>query len=136
MKIFILEDDLIRIGLFREALNGQHDLTVCKSIGGPDGAKAKWNPPYDVTMLDHDLGNHQMMDSDAEETGYQFVKFMGQAPSPYDATVVIVHSWNPEGARRMVDLLIDNDWNVERIPFGSTILAACRGWSIINLAEG
>ena len=68
--------------------------------------------------LDHDLGLHTFTEQDirdhpdlvfgrgqADETGYDLVRWMcdtGNVPRR-----VTVHSWNPDGARRMADLLND-----------------------------
>jgi CheY-like chemotaxis protein len=125
MKVFILEDDEQRIKLFEEALAG-HEVTIARSCGGPMGAYRKFQPPYDLILLDHDLDQRQMVSSDDEETGFQFVKFMGKAPE-VNQPEVIIHSYNPDGAKAMHRLLDDNGWHlVLRMPFGPKLLNTLR----------
>lgn len=71
---------------------------------------------YDITeaSLDHDLGCHEL-DPDApdawlyrgqsEDNGFELVKWMcetGHLPK-----TIVIHSWNPDGSRRMADALWD-----------------------------
>lgn len=122
MRIFILEDDPARITAFQFALVN-HDLTICKWLGGPDGAikRFDYSKQYDLILLDHDLGGQVYVNSDEEETGFQFVKHLGKRPESWDPPVV-VHSWNPEGAKNMQKLLEENGWSVYLSPFGPTML--------------
>lgn len=123
MKIFILEDDRNRIHLMLDALGASHDVQVSESCAD---AKIKYDPPYDLTLLDHDLGGRQFVDGEDPETGYQFVKFMvsnGMDPGGY----VIVHSYNPDGAKAMQGLLEESDWNMARVPFGLKVLEFLKG---------
>jgi hypothetical protein len=127
-KVFILEDDQTRIDLFIEAGIG-HDLTIAKSF---KAAKAKFQPPYDYLFLDHDLGGRTYVASEDEETGANFCRWLGAAPQegskvwaaePY----IIIHSFNPDGAKTMYEILRNNGWMVVSIPFGPTILTYLGG---------
>lgn len=125
MHIFILEDDSARVALFQEALlGGSHDLTVCEGVEGKGGAKERFDPPYDLILLDHDLGGIHSSKADTvlKETGYQFVKWMTKEVEDGGSTPVIIHSYNPDGAKAMETLLRVSGWNVTRQPFGSTLL--------------
>jgi hypothetical protein len=124
-RIFILEDDPMRIMAFREACIGK-DLTVCMDV---HAAKAEWNPPYDVICLDHDLGGEVMVNSEEENTGFQFVRFLTE-PQPFQAlmkSAFFVHSYNPEGAHAMCQQLLKSGYVVYRTPFGPTILKQLKG---------
>ena len=57
MKVFILEDDPYRIVKFRDLLKG-HDLTIIDSCTKVE----EFKPPYDLILLDHDLGGRQLED--------------------------------------------------------------------------
>ena len=116
MKVFILEDDATRIALFQEYGTGK-DLTIAKDFGS---AKELYQPPYDLMFLDHDLGDMTYVDSEDENTGYQFAKWLGKAPE--DPPHVIIHSFNYYGAKAMCDLLADNGWDPVRYPFGKFVL--------------
>lgn len=92
MRVFILEDDLTRVQFLRELLM-DHDLTIvdsCKDVG-------RFNPPYDLILLDHDLGGRQM--TEHEDDGYAFIKLIKDHINP--KAEIIYHSYNPGGAARM-----------------------------------
>jgi len=129
MKIFILEDDENRIEGFKHAIKDSHDLTICRwlkdspLISIKRGAYELFHPPYDLILLDHDLGGQQYVDSNEEETGYQFAKFIAAASKGIDETWIIVHSYNPEGAAAMVQVLRESGWRQTiKIPFSKQLL--------------
>lgn len=69
---------------------------------------------FDTVWLDHDLE-----DTDRDNTGFVVAKFiaihLGVDRQPEN---VIIHSWNPDGAQDMANILRDNGFrNVKRIPF-------------------
>lgn len=109
MKVFILEDDPIRIGQFMEWLRGD-DITCADSCT----QAYKFEPPYDLIFLDHDLGGRQL--EEHEDDGLAFVRLIKDQINP-DALVVI-HSYNPDGALRMFDELFDYGVLTLRQPFG------------------
>ena len=120
MRVFVLEDDPMRIAQFREAGIG-HDLTIVTGLCGPDGAFARWSPPYDLVYLDHDLGGQQMVDSDEEETGAAFTRWLPTAG--VHQPLIMIHSFNPVGAQRMAQTLRDKEYTrVSVWPFGSSLL--------------
>ncbi len=114
MRVFILEDDPSRIRRFKRALIG-NDLTISDNV--PD-AIAKYNGPYDVVCLDHDLGGEVFVPSEHPNTGYAFSKWL--ADSSDDQSPVIVHSMNQAGATRMVGRLGERRSVWE--PFGEDLL--------------
>lgn len=130
MKIFILEDDPNRINLFLEALNclPAKDVTVCTKLVGSGGAVEEFKPPYDLLLLDHDLGQgHYLPSEGPEETGYQFVKWLASHHRDWadaGSPEVIVHSYNMNGADNMIHLLQEFGWPTGRLPFGPNLLRA------------
>jgi CheY-like chemotaxis protein len=123
MRIFILEDDRQRNLLFREVAIGL-DATFAESY---TEAVRKFDPPYDVIFLDHDLGDRIHVHSDDQNTGAAFTRWM--PPCPIDAApVVIVHSYNPDGAETMRKTLEGKGYTTHYIPFGKTILNMIRGF--------
>jgi len=126
MRIFILEDDPARKIAFEQALGVfekgfPHEVTICSFLGGVGGAYINFEGEYDLIMLDHDLGGAQMVSPDEEETGTAFVKWLVENNKLKNGPKVIIHSWNPDGARRMLELLPLNCmafWE----PFGHTVL--------------
>lgn len=129
MKVFILEDDQSRIEIFGEALK-RHDLTTARTY---EEAIYKWNPPYDIVCLDHDLGGHIFVPSDGEEkTGYSFVEWLRQKYTENNFSILIpvdvifIHSFNPDGARRMAEALDSGvrSYSIYIEPFGRGLIKA------------
>lgn len=110
MRVFVLEDDERRIDLFIQALVGS-DVTIARSCR----EVKKFQPPYDVILLDHDLGGRQMRQH--EDCGLTFLKMVRTQINP-DA-IVIIHSYNPVGAAQMQDELPGS----LRILFGPGLLS-------------
>lgn len=120
-KVFVLEDDPARVQHFREVFANAAELTIIDTCADTD----KFQPPYDAIFLDHDLGGRQMTDgrcvhcgsvagsdtscafckdgTDAEDCGTQFVTLVKDKLALDD--IVIIHSYNSEGAKRMLALL-------------------------------
>jgi CheY-like chemotaxis protein len=113
MKIFILEDDHGRIFLLRKWLQGQNITQVdsCASFGA-------FVPPYDLILLDHDLGGRQLEQN--EDDGAQFAKLIVKKYGTQDRpeTIVIVHSFNPAGAYAIGRAMSEAGYNVILAPFG------------------
>ncbi len=100
MKILFLEDDENRIAKARREFVGDA-LTVVETA--QEAIAALNNDNFDLASLDHDLGGTQMAESD-ENSGYAVAKHivtMEQQP------FVIVHSFNPVGADRMMRHLVE-----------------------------
>lgn len=123
MKIFILEDDPYRHKGFIEACVGT-DLTIASSY---EQAIKLWNPPYNLVLLDHDLGGHQFVQSDGiERTGYHFVEWLITGHVLDLNTPVVVHSYNPEGAAKMVDALLSLEVPANAYPYGPNLLRSIK----------
>lgn len=97
MKVFILEDDPERMRWFREQLYADHTVDVAVSCIEVD----KFQPPYDLILLDHDLGGRQM--AEHEDCGLTFVNLIKELINP--EAFVLIHSYNALGAERMQDAL-------------------------------
>lgn len=122
MRIFVLEDDRQRNLLFREAAIGL-DATFAVSYGE---ARLKYTPPYDVLFLDHDLGDRVFVPSSDENTGATFARWLPVCTTT-PATTAIVHSYNPDGAETMRDILTKKGYDVHVIPFGKVVLNIMQG---------
>ena len=99
MNIFILEDDPLRMKLFKQTLIG-HNVDHADNV--TDGKKLLTENEYDLILLDHDLGGEQMVNSADENTGYQLAKFIRDDNI---SARVIVHSYNPAGAKNILAVL-------------------------------
>lgn len=127
MRIFILEDDPARIQMFRETLL-EHEVTLAMDV---DGATKAWCPPYDLMLLDHDLGGEQMVSSSEENTGSGFCRWLteyykdlGPEMIPY----TLIHSYNFAGADWMHRWLTDFGAEAQPFPFGLSLLTALKGF--------
>lgn len=99
MRIFVLEDDPARIAWFEARLRG-HDVTYADSVTQAD----RYQPPYALVCLDHDLGGRQMAvhEDDGEQFALAIWDKVVMQPGP--APLIVVHSFNPDGARRIAAL--------------------------------
>lgn len=91
MRIFILEDDPMRMLHFREELF-QHDIThatACEEVG-------LFQPTYDYIFLDHDLGGRQM--DEHEDSGMNFLRMI---MDKVGEAMLVIHSYNGPAASRM-----------------------------------
>ena len=113
MKILILEDDENRIELFKSVIDPRNRIHICRNMYEAEG---RWDPYYDIMLLDHDLGERA--------TGYDFVKMYHRGFSNAD---IVIHAWNCVGARRMQDFLKDQGFKSRIEPFGDNLLKALKG---------
>ena len=123
MKIFILEDEIYcmrhhgggpspRSSILQDVKG--HDVTVCESI---NEAMEKWDPPYDLLLLDHDMEGHFEFNPDHHNTGMVWLRWLLKdgwtkgIPKPW----VILHTWNDEARKRQRKILEANGFRPERI---------------------
>lgn len=115
MKIFILEDDPNRMVIFKRMFKGH---TIVHVETSDEGIEVLNTIKFDIIFLDHDLGGRQFVDSREYDTGYRVAVSIPQTINK--DTDVVIHSYNPAGAKNMENVL-DNrgEGRVRRIPFGS-----------------
>jgi hypothetical protein len=116
MKILILEDNQDRIKKFK-ILFKNHDVYFCKTETEARRVciDNKYTP-FDILWLDHDLEGKIWEDSNKENTGYQFVKWMVDFGYQKNS-LNYIHSMNPIGANLMLNYLKDNGYDGIWIPF-------------------
>ena len=113
MRILILEDDINRIEKFKKLFKNQ-DIYIAENT---DTAKYFCQgDTFPVMLLDHDLGGAVWVNSQEENTGYQFVKWLVDEKIQKDA-LIYIHSLNPIGANKMLNYLKDNNRDGIWIPF-------------------
>lgn len=96
MRILILDDAASRHAAFELKFHGierthVYNYRACVNALERDDA-------YDVAYLDHDLGDEQV-------TGLDVARHIAAMSPEKQPKTVIVHSWNPRGAQRMIDVL-------------------------------
>lgn len=113
-KILVLEDSAERISWFRQNLGCTLQTLVDTAN---DAMHMLANHKYNAIFLDHDLGLLQMVGCNGckagpEGTGLDVANYLARCG--YLAELVVIHSWNPSGAKNMKDVLP----NAIVIPFG------------------
>jgi hypothetical protein len=116
ISIFILEDDQRRCDWFAKRFKGDHLDIAC------DVTHAKellTSSSYDSIFLDHDLmpEHYGATESDDERTGYAIASFLAENPELQRSATITVHSFNADGAMRMVEQLRGAGRQAEYIPF-------------------
>ena len=117
MRILILDDDLTRHQDFARRYAGHERLHVA-TVDQFESALSRG--PFQLVHLDHDLGDYVrgMSGIEYERTGVEAAKMLAACRWCEDEDVqVIIHSWNPEGARRMRAILTDAGLSAILEPF-------------------
>jgi len=112
MRILILEDNLIRIEKFKQLFKNQELFIYDNAL---DAFHVSLSVDFPVMFLDHDLGNAIWVDSNEENTGYQFIKKLIENQLQKNS-LIYIHSMNPIGANKMLNLLLDNGYDGIWIP--------------------
>ena len=115
-RVLVVEDDEARCAWFRERLRGRQ-LDVTCDVGTAIGWLAERD--YAAVLLDHDLAEeHYFSDArDDERTGYAVARWLADHPTCQRDALIIIHSLNYEGARRMLEVLRAAGRDAEHIPF-------------------
>src|SRR4051812_37693623 len=119
LRILVLEDDATRIKEFKMILG---------AIGVPftlftDMSEVPADCPesYDLLLLDHDLGQRVYVDSSDDNSGYAFLTSSYGRNAAKNA-LVIVHSLNEVGARKMIFVARELGAKVYRLPYSRNML--------------
>lgn len=116
LRVLIVEDDDERMLTFDAVFRDDTAFRACDA----DGAIALLGMGgYDLVMLDHDLG--------PGGNGQDVARVIASLPADQQP-FVIIHSWNPDGARRMADILIGGGVAVGRQMFGADIGVTVRSF--------
>lgn len=116
IRIFLLEDDERRCDWFAKRFKGD---SIDISCNVEEAKELLQQNAYDSIFLDHDLmPEHYGAESpDDERTGYAIASFLAGRPDLQRAATIMVHSFNAEGALRMVDELRRAGRQADYIPF-------------------
>jgi CheY-like chemotaxis protein len=102
MKVLFLDDDKGRLKK-AEILFVNDELIKVETAEQAIEILEK-NSPFDLVSLDHDLGGEMFCPSD-EVSGFAVAKYISQMPKDKLPKKVVVHSFNPDGAQKMMDVL-------------------------------
>lgn len=115
-KILFLDDEINRHHSFIRWIATQHTVDYC--VTAKQAIERLKENTYDIAFLDHDLGGKTFV-TEIEETGYEVVLNFNKINKP---DLVIIHSFNPDGGKRMYDHVRLNYPHIQclRSNFGST----------------
>lgn len=119
MRVLFLDDDRERHRAFKANAIG-HDLVQAWSY--EEALAALAGERFDQVFLDHDLSDQAAMGQPrpGERTGLDVAILVATLPDEKRPHLVIIHSYNPDGARRMHRVLADAGMrNVYREPFNA-----------------
>jgi hypothetical protein len=116
IRIFLLEDDERRCDWFNKRFKGDEIDIACEVEEAKELLSTR---TYDSIFLDHDLmPEHYGSDTpDDERTGYAIASFLAERPELQRAATIMVHSFNADGALRMVETLRRAGRQADYIPF-------------------
>jgi len=100
MRVLILEDSKFRQKVFRHNLIGVIPTFVETAAECIDILNSQER--FSILFLDHDLGGQEMQTGQA--TGTEVAQWLHDNPNKLPVHIII-HSLNPVGANRMMDLL-------------------------------
>lgn len=115
-RVLVVEDDEARCVWFREKFEGRMLDVTCDV---PTALAWLAEREYEAILLDHDLADeHYFSDTpDDERTGYAVARWLADHPTAQRDALIVIHSLNYTGARRMVNVLRDAGRDAEHIPF-------------------
>ena len=116
IRVFLLEDDERRCDWFLKRFKGDELDIACDVQRARELLESK---TYDSIFLDHDLmpEHYGSTTTDDERTGYAIASFLASRPDLQRAATILVHSFNADGAMRMVEELRRAGRHAEYIPF-------------------
>jgi len=116
IRIFLLEDDERRCQWFARRFKGDH-LDIVDDVS--QARELLETRTYDSIFLDHDLmpEHYGATESDDERTGYAIAAFLAARPDLQRSATIMVHSFNADGAMRMVEELRRAGRQADYIPF-------------------
>jgi CheY-like chemotaxis protein len=114
MRILFLDDMEERHELFQKLVKDtSHFVVMRRNVEEAVKAVEETDPPFDMMFLDHDLADEHYPGytgpvSDKAANGTDFVKWLVRDVEKEKwPSHVVVHSWNPDGKKRMAFLLAD-----------------------------
>jgi hypothetical protein len=116
IRVFLLEDDERRCEWFNKRFKGDSIDIACEVEQARELLETN---TYDSIFLDHDLmpEHYGSDETDDERTGYAIASFLAARPDLQRAATITVHSFNAEGALRMVEELRRAGRQADYIPF-------------------
>jgi DNA-binding NarL/FixJ family response regulator len=122
IKILFLDDSSFRHQCFDKNHEKTRDIEISHAYDYESAVRMLSNNKFDIAYLDHDLSDaDQLCNPDSEtieKTGSDVAKFVALELQPQlIPDLIIVHSFNPVGAKNMVNILEDRGIKAVWAPF-------------------
>ena len=116
IRVFLLDDDQRRHRWFSARFKGDF-IDIAENVA--EAQRLLSASSYDAIFLDHDLHpEHYNADStDDERTGYAIAAWLCAHPELQQASTILVHTRNADGAMRMVGELRRAGRSADYVPF-------------------
>ena len=115
-RILLLEDDPVRCEWFTGWIPNAEWNVTCKT-----GVAIGWllERSYGLILLDHDLLERHYFSPipDDLNTGIAVATWLAENPERQSQATILVHSMNPGGAARMVEILCGGGRIAKHVPF-------------------
>lgn len=119
-RILIVDDMETRHDSFRGWLPEAERVHV---YNYDQAVKALQGDKFDVVYLDHDLSEMQTLGlEDSEQSGYDVALYISKLKATKKPGRVVIHTWNPVGARRIAEVLHAAKISFVRQPFGPQVV--------------
>ena len=114
LRVLFLDDDQARHDVFAR----ECPALLIAAHSHAEAVSALSEAVFDIAFLDRDLGDFGPQGyGKPEATGEDTARYIASMPPERRPALVVVHSWNKQGARRMADTLIDAGVRVRVCPF-------------------
>jgi hypothetical protein len=116
IRVFLLDDDTRRHEWFVKRFKGD-SLDIAETVDQAiDLLQANL---YDAIFLDHDLlpEHYEEYNEEDQQTGYWAALWLAQRPDVQQASTIVVHTRNADGAIRMVEELRRAGRQADYVPF-------------------
>ncbi len=116
LRVLLLDDDTRRHDWFERRFKGDRLDIADTATNAIELLSANF---YDAIFLDHDLlpEHYYAETTDDERTGYAVARWLAEHKEAQQASTVVVHTRNADGAMRMIELMRRSGRNAEYVPF-------------------
>ena len=118
-----MDDDPIRHMFFSKKFDDNTKFEVTQVTLVETAMQLLQNEKWDIVYLDHDMADHEPLNEIREMygthklTGQTITRFIKSLPKDMHPKEVIVHSWNFDGATKMVQDLESVEILAKHVPF-------------------
>lgn len=116
-RILFLDDSEARLNQAENFFGPMDEYYLARTAETAIRLLSTVDGPWDLVMLDHDLGGEAFVGSDREDCGMEVVRYIER--SLPEIKEIIIHSWNPPAANEMRSRLAGQGYNVSYQPFQS-----------------